>query len=43
MSMRETFSNLIDLEVINEYDKGALMQISTLLVHLYQIAFRSIL
>ena len=28
MSIRETFSNSIDLAVINEYGKGALMQIS---------------
>ena len=28
MSIRETFSNSIDLELINEYDKGTVTQIS---------------
>ena len=31
MSIREALANSIDLEVINEYDKDALMQISTVL------------
>ena len=43
MSIRETFSNLIDLAVINEYDKGAVMQISTVLRHVDHIACRSVL
>ena len=29
MSIRETFSNSIDLAMINEYDKGAVMKIGT--------------
>ena len=33
MSIRETFSNLIDWTVIDEYDQGAVMQISTALGH----------
>ena len=32
MSIRETFSNSINLAVINEYDKGAVLSISTCLV-----------
>ena len=31
MSIRETFSNSISLPVTNEYDKGAVMKISTVL------------
>ena len=40
---KRDFSNSIDLAVINEYDKGAVMQISTVLGHVYHIACRSIL
>ena len=38
MSIRETFSNSIDLAVINEYDKDAAIQISTVLLHVYHVA-----
>ena len=31
MSMRETFSNWIDLAVIDDYEKGHVMQIETVL------------
>ena len=40
MSIRETFSNSISLAVIDEYDKGAVMQISTVLGHVYHVACR---
>ena len=40
MSMRETFSNSIDLAVINEYDKGAVMQLSGLVRDVYHVACR---
>ena len=40
MSIRETFSNSIDFVVTNEYDKGAVMQVSTVLGHVYYVAFR---
>ena len=40
MSIRETFSNLIDMAAIDEYDKGAVMQISTVLEHVYLVAFQ---
>ena len=43
MSIRETFSNSIDLEAINEYDKGAMMQISTVLGDVYDVAFWRVL
>ena len=43
MSMRETFSNSIDLAVINEYDKGDLIHISTMLTHIYDVACRRVL
>ena len=39
MSIRETVSNPIDLAVANEYDKGAAMYISTVLWHVYHVAF----
>ena len=42
MSIRETFTNSIAFAVINEYDKGALMQISTMLGHVNHIAYGSI-
>ena len=38
MSITETFSNSINLAMINESDKGAVMQISTVLGHTYHIA-----
>ena len=37
MSIRETFSKLINLAVIIQYDKGAVMQISVVLGHVYHI------
>ena len=43
MSIRETFSNSIDLALINESDRGAVMQISTMLGHVYHIAYGSIM
>ena len=38
MSIRAPFSNSIDLVVINEYDKGAVKQISAVLGHVYHVA-----
>ena len=43
MSIRETFSNPIDLAVIIEYDKGGVMHISTVLWHVYHVACRRVL
>ena len=43
MSVRETFANSIDLAVINEYDKGAVTQILTVLLQVYSVACRSVL
>ena len=43
MSIRETFSNSIYLAVIDEYDNGAVMQISTVLGHVYHVACRRVL
>ena len=43
MSSRETLSNSIDLVVIDEYNKGAMMQMSTVIWQVYHIACRSIL
>ena len=43
ISIKETFSKSIFLPTTNEYHKGTLMQISTVLVHVYHIAFRSVL
>ena len=43
MSIRETFSNSIDLALINEYDKGAVMHIWTVLGHVYHVSFRRVL
>ena len=40
--MRETFSNSVDLAVMNEYDKGAVMWISTVLGHVYHVACRRV-
>ena len=37
MSIRDPFSNSIDLVVINEYDKSAVMQISAELGHVYHV------
>ena len=37
MSRTETFSNSIDLPVINEYDKDAVMEISTVVQHDYHV------
>ena len=38
MLITETFPNSIDFAVINEYDKGAVMHISTVLGHVYHVA-----
>ena len=38
MSIRETFSNTISFPATNEYDKGASIQISTVFVHVYNVA-----
>ena len=38
MSIRETFFNSIDWAVINESDKGAEIQISTVLGHVFHVA-----
>ena len=43
ISLRVIFSNLIVLTVINEYDKGLAIQISTVLVLVHYAARRSIL
>ena len=43
MWIKETFSNSISFEVINEYDKGAVIQISQVLGNFYHAAFRRIL
>ena len=43
MSITETISNSIDLAVINEYDKVAVMQISTLLGHVYHVVSQRVL
>ena len=43
MSITEAFPNLIDLEVINEYNKGAVMQISMVLGHVYHVACERVL
>ena len=39
-SIRETFSNSINLAVINKYDKGAVLPISTVLGRVYHVACR---
>ena len=41
-SIRETFSNSLDLAVINEYDKGAVSQISTVPWHIYHVQYRRV-
>ena len=38
VSVREIFSSSIDLTVINKFDKGAVMQISARLEHVYHVA-----
>ena len=38
VSIRETFSNSIFLTLINKHDKGAMMQISKMLGHVYDVA-----
>ena len=43
MSKTDTFSNSIDLALINEYDKDTLIQISTGLVDFYNVAFWRVL
>ena len=43
MSIRDPFSNSIVLVVINEYDKGAVMQISAVFGHVYHVAFGRVL
>ena len=43
MSIRETFFNSFDFAVINEYDKSAVMQIWTMLRHVYHVACRRVL
>ena len=43
MSIRETFSNSFDWAVINESDKGAEIQISTVLGYVFHVAFQRVL
>ena len=43
MLIRETFFDSIDFAVINEYDKGTVIQIPTLLGHVYHVACRRVL
>ena len=43
MSITETISNSIDLAVINESNKVAVMQISTMLGHVYHVACQRVL
>ena len=43
MSIRETFYNSISLAAIDEYDEGAVMQISTVLGRVYHVDCGSIL
>ena len=38
MSIREIFTNSVDLKVINEYDKGAATQISKVIGNVYHVA-----
>ena len=42
MSLTETFGKSIAFAVINKYGKAAAMQISTMFVHVYHVAFRKI-
>ena len=39
----DTFSNSIEFEVINEFDKDAVMQISTVLGHVFHVACERVL
>ena len=43
MSISVTFSDSINLTVINENDQGDMMQISTVIGHVYHVAFRRVL
>ena len=43
MLIRETFSNKISWPVTEEYDKGAVMEISIVLWHVYHVACGGIL
>ena len=43
MSITGIFSKPIDLAVFNEYDKGDVMQISTVFGHVYDVASRRVL
>ena len=43
MSIRETFSNSIDLRVINECDKAAMIKILAVLGRIYDVASRTVL
>ena len=43
MSIRENFSKSVSLTVTSESDKGAVMQISTVLGNVYLIAYGSIM
>ena len=43
MLIRETYSNTISFPVTNEYDKDAVMQISTVFGHSYHVACRIVL
>ena len=40
ISIRKTFSNTISLPVTNEYNKGAVMQISTVIGRVYHLLFK---
>ena len=42
MAKTEAFSNSIDFALINEYEKDSLMQISTVLVHVYHVSFERV-
>ena len=43
MSITETFSKSINMVVINEFDKCAVMQISTVLGQVYHVACQRVL
>ena len=43
MSMRQTFSSSVDLIVINEYGEVSVMQILTVLGHVYHVACQRVL
>ena len=43
MSIRDFFSNLIDLKVIDKYDKGAVMELSTVFGLVYHVALQRVL